>query len=186
MKKNHDKPMKEKSKAKLKNSRKRVWKPGNRKNQEKGFECLHCHNYVSVETLISGVQNRNHCPYCLWSRHVDSRVAGDRLSACKAQMRPVGLTLKRVHKKYNQEAQGELMLIHQCVVCSKVSINRIAADDDTQTVIEIFESSFALDPLQKTQFELEGIKALESGDLSVVQAQLFGRSSLNITGDPKT
>lgn len=176
--------MKAKSKAKLNNNRNRLGKPGNLKHREKGFNCLHCNNYVSTESFISGVQNRNHCPYCLWSRHVDSRLAGDRLAACKAQMKPVGLTLKRVHKKYPQKAQGELMLIHQCVVCGKVSINRIAADDDTQTVVEVFESSFALDPLQKTQFEQDGIEALGPGDQSIVQVQLFGLSSLNMAGDP--
>ena len=55
------------------------------------FRCQHCGAYVSASRVLSGVSNRNHCPYCLWSRHLDLFEAGDRLAACKAPMRPVGL-----------------------------------------------------------------------------------------------
>jgi hypothetical protein len=48
------------------------------------------------------VRNRNHCPYCLWSRCLDLFRAGDRLSACKAPMQPVGLALKHTRKKYGR------------------------------------------------------------------------------------
>ncbi len=71
---------------------------------------------------------------------------GDRLSACKAGMRPVGLALKRVNKKYGSPKAGELMLVHACSECGKVSLNRLAADDDPQAVLETFEASLALDP----------------------------------------
>src|SRR5258708_33457603 len=99
------------------------------------FDCCHCRLGVSAEALLSGVNHRNHCPFCLWSKHVDLRAAGDRLSACKAPMRPAGLTFKRVRKKYapNGEAglppRGELLLVHHCTACRAVSLNRLAADD---------------------------------------------------------
>jgi hypothetical protein len=105
------------------------------------FKCVHCHALVISDRRYSGVQHRNHCPYCLWSRHLDHARAGDRLSACKAQMRPVGLTEKRVHKKYGPQ-RGELMLIHQCQACGKISINRIAADDDAQALEEISSAGY--------------------------------------------
>ena len=63
-----------------------------------GFRCTHCGAFVTRDTLLSGVVNRNHCPYCLWSRHVDWQRAGDRMSACKGRMYPVGLALKRERK----------------------------------------------------------------------------------------
>src|SRR5512147_1441348 len=108
------------------------------------FRCAHCHVIVSSAHLLSGVNNRNHCPYCLWSCHLDLFAAGDRLSACKAPMKPIGLTMKRGRNKYQLERSGELMLIHECVECRALSINRIAADDDSETVMAVFEESFAL------------------------------------------
>ncbi len=65
------------------------------KNYNKDFKCIHCHHLVPADSLVSGVINRNHCPYCLYSRHLDLHQAGDRLSACKSQMQPVALTFKR-------------------------------------------------------------------------------------------
>ena len=89
------------------------------------FRCAHCHVLVSSAQLLSGVNNRNHCPYCLWSCHLDLYAAGDRLSACKAPMKPIGLTMKKSRNKYRLEARGELMLIHECVDCKTLSINRM-------------------------------------------------------------
>ena len=140
------------------------------------FVCLVCHNFVSAEAALSGVHNRNHCPYCLSSRHLDLYEAGDRLSACKARMRPMALTLKKTGKKYNQPNQGEMMLIHLCDECGKLSINRIAADDDIETVLEIFESSRKLDAGMKSLLTSEGIIILEAGDGHLVRERLMGRS----------
>ncbi len=109
------------------------------------FRCLACCNPVSGLSVVSGVQHRNHCPYCLWSRCLDLYAPGDRLSACKAGMRPVGLALKRVNKKYGAEKSGELLLVHYCEECGKVSLNRLAADDDRQTLLETFQASLALE-----------------------------------------
>lgn len=105
------------------------------------FTCKHCGRFVSADILLVGARNRNHCPYCLWSRHLDHERPGDRLSACKGAMRPVGLTLKRTGKKYHAETSGELMLIHECAECGKLSINRIAADDLAERVLEVFARS---------------------------------------------
>jgi hypothetical protein len=101
-----------------------------------GFYCGHCHVFVSCTTVLSGVINRNHCPYCLWSKHLDLFKPGDRLAACKGNMVPVALTLKKSYKKYG-EGLGEMMLVHMCTECSKISINRIAADDIAETIVGI-------------------------------------------------
>ncbi|WP_420871372.1 RNHCP domain-containing protein [Lysinibacillus xylanilyticus] len=42
-----------------------------------------------VEPLTNG-SFRNHCPKCLFSKHVDT-VPGDRASTCKGLMRPIGV-----------------------------------------------------------------------------------------------
>lgn len=141
-----------------------------------GFQCLHCHYYVSADPMLAGVNNRNHCPNCLWSRHMDLFEAGDRLAVCKATMQPIGLTLKRTRKKYGRAQYGELMIIHQCIDCGKVSVNRIAADDDAALIFEIYQQSFQLDRQVKLELDMGGIRALDTVDGYIIQAQLFGKS----------
>jgi hypothetical protein len=139
------------------------------------FRCAHCHAIVSSAHVLSGVNNRNHCPYCLWSCHFDLYVAGDRLSACKALMKPIGLTLKRGRNKYQREARGELMLIHECVECRTLSINRIAADDDSGSIIFVFQESLTLNHELHTLFMQYGIMPLGIEDNEIVHTQLYGR-----------
>jgi hypothetical protein len=142
------------------------------------FKCGHCHAFVSSEHFLSGVNNRNHCPYCLWSCHLDLFAAGDRLSACKGQMRPIGLTLKTGRNKYRRGSGGELMLIHQCVDCGTLSINRIAADDDAATLMEVFENS--VENQIHTVCEANGIAALKRTDSAAIHKQLFGRTEISV------
>lgn len=139
------------------------------------FRCAHCHAIVSCAHLLSAVNNRNHCPYCLWSCHLDLYVAGDRLSACKAPMKPIGLTLKKGRNKYQREARGELMLIHECVECRTLSINRIAADDDSATVIAVFHESLARSNELHTLCKSHGIVPLNIEEKEIVYSQLYGR-----------
>ncbi len=139
------------------------------------FVCMNCHNFVSAEAALSGVHNRNHCPYCLSSRHLDLYEAGDRLSACKAVMRPVGLTLKRAYKKYAQPGEGELMLVHQCEECGKVSINRIAADDDNQRILEVFRAATSLGGDLSHLLTTNGVILLGLQEASWVMRRLFGQ-----------
>jgi hypothetical protein len=133
------------------------------------FRCGNCDALVSSMNMLSGVQNRNHCPYCLWSRHLDLYSAGDRLSACKAGMRPIGLTMKKSRNKYQLSPRGELMLVHECTECETLSINRIAADDDTKTVLDVFQSSL------KMEFSThQNILMLRMEDAQLIQTQLYG------------
>lgn len=145
---------------------------------EDGFICRNCQAFVSAHPLFSGVHNRNHCPYCLWSRHVDWQRAGDRLSACKASMEPIGLTVKQRQKKYASGSSGELMLIHRCNDCGRISINRIAADDLSVKLWEIFNASTGLDSVTRIHLEECGIWLLQRSDYRLVSRQLSGTSEL--------
>jgi hypothetical protein len=141
------------------------------------FKCLHCGGYVSAAKMLAGVDNRNHCPFCLWSRHLDLVEAGDRLAACKAPMRPIGLTLKRSRNKYAGIAGGELMLVHQCTNCERISINRIAADDIPEVILEVFAASqVELIRLQE-RILADGINLLDGDGFDIVQRQLFGQNN---------
>ena len=137
------------------------------------FRCGNCHALVSSMHVLSAVNNRNHCPYCLWSCHLDLYSAGDRLSACKAKMKPVGLTLKKSRNKYQLNPRGELMLVHSCADCNSVSINRIAADDDPESILAVYHSS--LDVSHRFVDE-QGIMMLHAGDMDAVYKQLFGQT----------
>ena len=143
--------------------------------KNRDFRCAHCHNFVSTHPLVSGVNNRNHCPYCLWSRHLDLFRAGDRLCACKGLMQPVGLTLKSSRKKYAPREQGELMLVHACTECGNVSINRIAADDDSQKLLDVFEDSGFLTDENESGLQEDGIQVLKAGDFHLVYTRILGQ-----------
>lgn len=141
------------------------------------FKCDHCHVIVSSAHVLSGVNNRNHCPYCLWSCHLDLYAAGDRLSACKAPMKPIGLTMKMGRNKYQRDARGELMLIHHCTECKSLSINRIAADDDSGTVMTIFQESFQPGHQIHSLCQEYGIVMLKAEDTKIVYTQLYGHQA---------
>ena len=145
-----------------------------RQSSEEIFICRQCQAVVYTHPMISGVNNRNHCPYCLCSRHVDHSQPGDRMSACKAIMQPIGLTVKRGRNKYDVEINGELMLIHRCCECGKLSINRIAADDLIERLMEIFWASLGLDSAAQRQLEVSGIRLLRSADTKLIMSQLHG------------
>ena len=86
-----------------------------RKNE--GFTCKNCGREVSY--LAFGTRNRNHCPFCLFSLHVDDE-PGDRKSDCGGLMEPIG----KIYKP-----DGEEVLVHKCLNCATVRKNRIAGDD---------------------------------------------------------
>lgn len=141
------------------------------------FKCRQCGAMVSANRELSGVNNRNHCPVCLWSRHVDLLIAGDRKADCGSRMEPIGLSIKEVNKRYNAENQGELMLVHRCTGCGKISINRIAADDDTQYVFQLYLNSCDSPVDLRNSLISQGIHLLNARDFTVVYTRLFGKSS---------
>jgi hypothetical protein len=141
---------------------------------ENKFKCSHCHQaIIDIENI--GTRHRNHCPKCLWSLHVDDMISGDRKSLCHGQMEPVGLTFKNEGKnKYGKLRQGELMIIHSCKSCDKISINRIAGDDESEMIKDLFKKSGNNHQLRK-RLELENIKLLGEKDQDEVKSQLYGK-----------
>jgi hypothetical protein len=102
------------------------------------FTCVGCGRWSPG--LAPGTRHRNHCPACLWSRHVDIS-PGDRRSGCLGAMEPVAVSVRR---------NGEWALVHRCVECGKVSMNRIAGDDG-----ELALMSLAVRPLAAPPFPLD-------------------------------
>jgi hypothetical protein len=90
-------------------------------------------------------------------------------------MQPVGLTFKQINQRYGAP-YGELMLVHRCEDCGKLSINRIAADDDAETVLATFQHSEHLDRRVRAEFEAAGIQIITAADFNRVLGQLFGKN----------
>lgn len=84
-----------------------------RKTENTAFLCANCGR--KVVPLTNG-NYRNHCPFCLYSLHVDLR-PGDRASDCGGRMKPVGLV-------YNSRKGWQL--VHRCEKCGAVTRNKIA------------------------------------------------------------
>lgn len=82
------------------------------------FKCRHCRTFVGP--TVSGGRHRNHCPRCLYSRHVDDRRPGDRASDCGSLMAPVA--------RFDRP-NGEPVIVHRCLGCGIERHNRLAADD---------------------------------------------------------
>ena len=140
-----------------------------------GFSCEHCGSWVSKDQFI-GTHFRNHCPFCLWSKHVDERQSGDRHAFCRGPMEPIGLTFKHEGQdKYGRPRQGELMLVHRCQKCGAFSLNRLAADDEIQMVLEVFESSQKRNQEILNKLKEDNIELLTEKDEKEIKIQLFGK-----------
>ena len=102
------------------------------------FICRVCGTYVAAEG--GGTKNRNHCPACLSSVHLDIE-PGDRAADCGGVMEPIGVWVRK---------NGEWALIHRCKRCGALSSNRIAGDDNPVKLMSI-----AVKPLASPPFPAE-------------------------------
>ncbi|MEQ6353721.1 RNHCP domain-containing protein [Lysinibacillus sp. M3] len=99
-----------------------------RKNENTAFQCENCS--TMVEPLSNG-SFRNHCPNCLFSKHMDN-VPGDRASTCKGLMRPIAV---------DYTGKKGFQLIHQCTKCQKKSRNKVTVDSIQEDQIIHFMQS---------------------------------------------
>lgn len=82
------------------------------------FICAHC----GKEVKPLGYSSRNHCPFCLWSLHVDKN-PGDRAEECRGELRPV---------KALPDAKKGYIIVHKCEKCGAIRRNRAAHDAKVQ------------------------------------------------------
>ena len=106
------------------------------------FRCGHCGLDVSLDA--PGTAHRNHCPQCLWSKHLDDDRPGDRDADCGSSMEPIAITVR---------GDGEWVLIHRCLGCSQLRLNRTAGDDSPLLLLRL-----AVRPLGNTPFPLEVLR----------------------------
>lgn len=74
------------------------------------FTCEQC------GTEVKGNGYTNHCPHCLWSKHVDNN-PGDRTADCQGMMEPIGLLV----------TGSDWIIVQRCQKCGKIM--KIKADE---------------------------------------------------------
>lgn len=89
---------------------------------DEGFICEYCKKEVSP----LGYSSRDHCPHCLYSKHVDIN-PGDRKNTCHGLLKPIGI------EKYKDTYK----ILYVCEKCKNNHKNVIAKDDDMNKIIEI-------------------------------------------------
>ena len=86
------------------------------------FICQNCNKKITK----LGYTARDHCPYCLYSKHVDI-LPGDRLNNCLGLLVPIGI------EKY----RNTYKIIYKCDKCGILHKNIAAIDDDFNKIIEL-------------------------------------------------
>ncbi len=86
------------------------------------FICENCGKEVKKATSTS----RDHCPFCLYSKHVDI-MPGDRSNTCLGLLKPIGV----------EKFKKSFKIIYQCQSCGEKHKNIIADDDNTDLIIKL-------------------------------------------------
>ena len=84
------------------------------------FICDHCGEKVIGDGYT------NHCPKCLWSKHVDIN-PGDRASECQGMMKPIRVEVER----------GETLLTYRCEKCGFLRRKKVEKNDNFDEVIKL-------------------------------------------------
>lgn len=87
------------------------------------FICENCGKKVKK----LGYSCRNHCNYCLCSKHVDKN-PGDRSEECHGMLEPVGVEVNN-KKGY--------VIVFKCKKCGAIRKNKAADDDNMDLIIKL-------------------------------------------------
>jgi len=88
------------------------------------FTCEHC------ATRVQGDGYTNHCPKCLWSKHVDIE-PGDRAQSCGGMMEPILL----------EGSTSAYRVVHRCVKCRTERKNNVRKEDDPVSILKLAGTS---------------------------------------------
>lgn len=85
------------------------------------FTCEKCGFFVV------GTGYTNHCPKCLWAKHVDIN-PGDRANPCQGLMEPYRIE-GTTGKPYR--------ILHRCIKCGAEKMNGASKDDDIDAILGV-------------------------------------------------
>ena len=94
---------------------------------DESFICENCNK--EIEKLQYSA--RDHCNYCLYSKHVDI-YPGDRANNCLGLLEPIGI------EKY----KNTYKIIYKCQKCGELHKNIMANDDNFDKIIELSTKNF--------------------------------------------
>ncbi len=94
--------------------------------KDENFTCEKCGKNVEKLNYTA----RDHCPYCLYSKHVDI-MPGDRENKCQGLLRPIGI----------EKFKDTYKIIYQCEKCNQIHKNIMAKDDDMNLIIELSQNT---------------------------------------------
>ncbi len=86
------------------------------------FICDNCHRKVMELNYTA----RDHCPYCLYSKHVDIN-PGDRQNKCLGLLIPIGI----------EKFKNTYKIIYKCNKCHQLHKNIMANDDNMDVIIKL-------------------------------------------------
>ena len=87
------------------------------------FICKNCGKKFSK----LGYSCRDHCPYCLYSKHVDIN-PGDRAEECHGDLEPIGIEIN---------SKKGYVIIYKCKKCGAIKKNKAAEDDNMELIINL-------------------------------------------------
>ena len=90
--------------------------------RDEEFVCCNCGKKVNKLEYTA----RDHCPFCLCSKHVDIN-PGDRLNKCCGLLKPIAI----------EKFKDTYKIVYKCENCNKIHKNVIASDDDIDLIIEL-------------------------------------------------
>ena len=89
---------------------------------DENFICENCGKEVPKANYTA----RDHCPYCLYSKHVDIN-PGDRANPCKGLLKPVGI----------EKFKDTYKILYKCTKCNQEHKNIMANDDEMNEIIKV-------------------------------------------------
>lgn len=107
----------------IEKTRKKVMEDKRFRKNDSGFICANCGKEVSP----LGYTSRNHCPFCLFSLHLDIN-PGDRASDCCGLLEP---------KRVEIDPKKGYVIISKCRRCGEIRRNKAAKDDDINKIIKL-------------------------------------------------
>ena len=87
------------------------------------FTCEHC------GAEVTGTGYTNHCPACLWSKHVDIN-PGDRAEVCQGLMKPAQILLGEPQR-----------ILHRCIKCGHERPNKVSPEDDFDKILGVMKGA---------------------------------------------
>lgn len=92
------------------------------KNKE-DFTCENCGFFVIGDGYT------NHCPECLYSKHVDIQ-PGDRAQECRGLMKPIELS----------GSTNNIVITHMCQFCGFKRNNKLQKGDNMESIVKLINT----------------------------------------------